>query len=353
VNQPGDKRLKFRHSSAFGTPLFIGIIISGGVGAAVFLPLIRLTQSMWIATAWLPFVFIPLWAFDSLYTKMQERYLIDEKCFKAYKKKILLWQIDWHETVEVKYVEIPGRSGCKGFDITYVRYGIKQQKTMHIKKGQAKMIESQFSKEIERKAKHLSSKQINIAIMISGSGTNMMAVIEAVKQGVLNAKVVLVVASSYRAEGAEKSRMLDIPTVVCPLDDYKSREKRDKAILKQLIENEVELVVLAGYLGILTDCLLDGFKGRIINIHPSLLPKHGGAGMYGLAVHKSVIDAGDKETGATVHYVGKEIDGGEIIMQRSIPVLSGDTPEILANRVLRKVEHGLLVDAIYKVITNC
>jgi len=204
-------------------------------------------------------------------------------------------------------------------------------------------------KAFEIALKALNTK-VNIAILVSGGGTNMMSVIEAIERRELNARIALVVASNHTAGAIAKAKVKKIPTEVCALSDYSSREERDQAILAHLKKHNVQLVVLAGYLGIVTNCLLDTYKGKIINIHPSLLPKHGGAGMHGLTVHESVIRAGDKITGATVHYVSAEIDGGDIILQRSLPVLDSDTPETLAKRVLEKVEHGLLVDAIDKIL---
>ena len=192
----------------------------------------------------------------------------------------------------------------------------------------------------------------NIAIMVSGSGTNMTAVIDAVERKELAANVVLVISSNHNAGAVGKARDKGIEAVVASVGDYGSREKRDEAVLDKLTKHRVDLVVLAGYLGIITDCLLDKYNNRIINIHPSLLPKHGGAGMHGLNVHKSVLEAGDSITGATVHYVGHEIDGGDIILQRSIAVSKNDTPQELAKRVLEKVEHGLLIDAIKIVLAK-
>jgi len=188
----------------------------------------------------------------------------------------------------------------------------------------------------------------NIAILVSGSGSNMTAVIEAVGRGEIPARVVLVVSSNKEAGAIEKARARGIPAIVCALADYGSREERDAAIIKALREHNAGLVVLAGYLGILTPQLIKEF--RIINIHPSLLPKHGGAGMYGIKVHESIIAAGDAVAGATVHFVTEEIDGGDIVMQRSCKVLPDDTAESLQKRVLETIEHKLLIDAIKKVI---
>ena len=197
-----------------------------------------------------------------------------------------------------------------------------------------------------------------IAILVSGSGSNMMAVIEAVEARALDARVVVVISSNSGAGALIKAKAHGIETVVCALEDtppditklHLRREARDGMIVSKLNETGAELVVLAGYLGILTPELINTYEGRIINIHPSLLPKHGGVGMYGINVHKSVIEAGDEVSGATVHYVVDDVDGGEIILQRECEVLPSDTPEILQQRVLNTVEHSLLVDAIRLVL---
>jgi len=192
----------------------------------------------------------------------------------------------------------------------------------------------------------------NIAILVSGSGTNMTAVIEAAERGEIPARVVLAVSSNKDAGAIDRARARGIPVEVCTLSDYASRDQRDEAIAAALRKYDVQLVVLAGYLGILTPVILKKYEGKIINIHPSLLPSHGGFRMFGLAVHESVIAAGDAVTGATVHYVGEKIDGGDIILQRSCPVVPGDTAESLQKKVLETIEHKLLVDAIKLVISK-
>lgn len=180
-----------------------------------------------------------------------------------------------------------------------------------------------------------------IAIFVSGSGSDMQSVIDAVKNGKINGKVVLVISNKSDIYALERARLCEIDSAVFKLKDFADHAERDGAILKKLLEYDIDLIVLAGYLSIVTEVLIKPFEGRIINIHPSLIPKHCGKGYYGLNVHKAVLEAGDKETGATVHYVDKGADTGKIIAQVKVPVLDGDTPEILQQRVLEQ-EHILL-----------
>lgn len=181
----------------------------------------------------------------------------------------------------------------------------------------------------------------NIAIFASGSGSDMQSIIDGVKAGQINGKVALVVANKYDIFALERAKKEGIPSIIFTLKDYGNHEDRDSAILEKLIEYEIDLVVLAGYLSIVTPIIIDKFRGRIINIHPSLIPKHCGVGYYGMRVHESVIKSGDKESGATVHFVDEGADTGEIIDRVVVPVLEGDTAESLQKRVLEE-EHKLL-----------
>lgn len=180
-----------------------------------------------------------------------------------------------------------------------------------------------------------------IAIFVSGSGSDMQSVIDAVNDGKINGKVVLIISNKSEVFALERANKLGIESAVFKLKDYADHADRDAAILKKLQEYDIDLIVLAGYLSIVTEVLIKPFEGRIINIHPSLIPKHCGKGYYGLKVHKAVLEAGDKETGATVHYVDEGADTGKIIAQVKVPVLDGDTPETLQQRVLEQ-EHILL-----------
>lgn len=187
-----------------------------------------------------------------------------------------------------------------------------------------------------------------IAIFVSGGGTDMQSVIDSIKRGEINGKVVLVIASKKGIYAIERAIKENIPYKVFPKDNYPSLDAMDDEILKVLNEYKIDLIVLAGYLNILTEKLVKSYDRKIINIHPSLIPKHCGKGYYGIRVHKSVIESGDTVSGATVHYVDENADTGEIIMQKTVPVYDTDTPEILQKRVL-ELEHRLLPEAVKKL----
>lgn len=193
-------------------------------------------------------------------------------------------------------------------------------------------------------------RKVRLAVLFSGGGTDFQSIIDGVKEGKINGEIVVSVCSNHKAHGIVRAKEAGIPCVELAKADFASFEERDRAILATLKKYDVELVVTAGYLGILSDFLLDEYKMRVVNIHPSLLPLHGGKGMYGLNVHREVIACGDKISGATVHFMDKNaIDGGEIIAQESLEVLSTDTPETLQERILNQIEHPLLVKTIGKL----
>lgn len=184
--------------------------------------------------------------------------------------------------------------------------------------------------------------RMKVGVLVSGSGTDLQSVIDA------GINVVRVISSKEGVYALERAAKAGIPSSSVTAGDYPDIKERMTAIADILEKDGVELVVLAGYLSILTKELLDRFPGRVINIHPALLPKFGGKGFYGLNVHKAVLDAGEKESGATVHFVNEGVDEGEIIMQVKVPVMEDDTPESLQARVLEK-EHELLPAAILKL----
>ncbi len=188
----------------------------------------------------------------------------------------------------------------------------------------------------------------NIAIFISGGGSDMQSVIDACQKNQINGKIVAVVANKSDIFGLERAKKHNIPTQVFELKNYTSTLERDQAIIQYLLPLNIDLIVLAGYLSILTPTLIEKYKGKIINIHPSLIPKHCGIGMYGLKVHKSVLQAKDKVSGATVHYVDEGADTGQIIAQEIVDVFEDDTPETLQARVLEK-EHILLPSVVAKL----
>ena len=188
----------------------------------------------------------------------------------------------------------------------------------------------------------------NIAVFASGSGSDMQSVIDSTLSGLIDGKVVAVVTNKEGIYAIERAIKHGIDHKTFTLKDYGDEVSRDKAIVEYLKGYDVDLIVLAGYLAIVTPTLVDEYEGRIINIHPSLIPKHCGKGMYGLNVHKSVIASGDKVSGCTVHYVDYGADTGSIIAQERVPVVEGDTPESLQARIL-KVEHVLLPNVVAKL----
>lgn len=185
-----------------------------------------------------------------------------------------------------------------------------------------------------------------IAVFISGSGSDMQSVIDGCESGYIDGKVVCVVASKEGIYGLERAEKHGIDSAVFALKDYdRDCVKRDEAIINYIAAHDVDLVVLAGYLGIVSEKLVSAYRGRMINIHPSLIPAHCGKGMYGLKVHASVLASGDKVSGVTVHYVDEGTDTGDIIVQQRVKVEEGDTPETLQARVL-ETEHQLLPYAV-------
>ena len=191
---------------------------------------------------------------------------------------------------------------------------------------------------------------IKISALVSGRGTNLQAVIDAVNNGnIPNAQMGIVISNKEDAYALERASQANIKTAVVSKKDFPDTEDFANELLRLLEEAETDIVVLAGYMSILSLKVIRAYKGRMINIHPSLIPKHCGVGYYGSKVHESVLASGDKESGATVHFVDdQEVDGGEIIIQKSVPVMPGDTPDDLAARVL-VIEHEILVEGINKV----
>ena len=185
----------------------------------------------------------------------------------------------------------------------------------------------------------------NIAVFASGSGSDMQSVIDACESGQINGKVVAVVASRPGVFALVRAAKHNIPSKVFSVKEYGSPEAKDSAIVEYLRPMGIDLIVLAGYLSIVSKPLLDVYEGRIINIHPSLIPRHCGKGMYGLHVHESVLASGDKVSGCTVHFVDSGTDTGKIIRQVTVPVEEGDTPETLQARVLVQ-EHKLLPQVV-------
>ncbi len=190
-----------------------------------------------------------------------------------------------------------------------------------------------------------------IAIFASGSGSDMQSVVDATLSGQVNGEVVALVTNKHDIFAIERAKKHSIDFKTFSLSDYKNNEDRDLAIVEYLKPYNIDLIVLAGYLAIVTPILVDKYEGRIINIHPSLIPNHCGKGMYGIKVHKSVIESGDSVSGCTVHYVDHGAYTGQIIKQVRVPVEEGDTPESLQARVLEQ-EHKLLPEVVAKLCEN-
>ena len=185
-----------------------------------------------------------------------------------------------------------------------------------------------------------------IAVLVSGGGTNLQSIIENIINGKLNCIIGAVIADRP-CYAIERAKEQEIEGILVDRKVYK--ERLFDEIDRILSYKKVDLIVLAGFLSILDSDFVNKWKNRIINIHPSLLPKHGGKGLYGIKVHESVIRSGDKESGCTVHYVDTGIDSGDIIIQAKVPVLPDDTPDALQKRVLVE-EHKILPLAINKII---
>ena len=185
-----------------------------------------------------------------------------------------------------------------------------------------------------------------ISVLVSGNGSNLQCIIDAVEDGrIANSKIVGVISSSENAYALERARQHEIPAAAVTKYEYADMRDRMDAILKILDGEHPDLIVLAGYLSILPAKVVEKYRGKIINIHPALLPKFGGKDFYGIHVHEAVLAAGEKESGATVHYVDEGVDTGKIILQEKVPVLPGDDPQTLRERVL-EIEHKILPEAI-------
>jgi phosphoribosylglycinamide formyltransferase-1 len=190
-------------------------------------------------------------------------------------------------------------------------------------------------------------KKLRVGVLASGGGTNLQAIIDACEAGRAEAEVVVVI-SDVQCGALERARKHGIAEHWLSRHDktrFPTREAFDAAVLERLQQHGVELVALAGYLRIMTPLLVEAFAGRMMNVHPALLPAFGGPGMWGHHVHQAVLDYGCKVSGATVHFVTLETDGGPIIVQEAAPVEEDDTPETLAARILPH-EHALLPKAV-------
>ena len=187
---------------------------------------------------------------------------------------------------------------------------------------------------------------VRIAVLVSGGGTNLQALMDGEQAGKLpHGQLVLVVSNQSGAYALERAKKAGIPTATLLKKELGSQEAFEQALLKLLREHNIQLVVLAGFLSILSKSFTDAYPQRILNIHPSLIPSFCGAGFYGLKVHEAALARGVKVTGATVHFVNEIPDGGQILAQKAVDILPGDTPELLQRRVMEQAEWLLLPEA--------
>lgn len=188
---------------------------------------------------------------------------------------------------------------------------------------------------------------LRVGVMVSGGGTNLQAILDSIDNGTIrNARVEAVISNNRNAYALERARNHGIEAVCVSPRDYESREQFNEALLEKVNEYQLDLIVLAGFLVAIPAAMIQRYRNRIINIHPSLIPSFCGVGYYGLKVHEAALKRGVKVTGATVHFVDEGTDTGPILLQRPVEVKEGDTPEILQRRVMEEAEWILLPKAI-------
>ena len=191
------------------------------------------------------------------------------------------------------------------------------------------------------------NKKTKIAVFVSGGGTNLQALIDASKRGEIpSGEIALVLASNDKAYALTRAAENNIPSAVVKRKDYENQIAYEEAVKAVLAENGIDMIVLAGFMTILSENFTSAYPKRIVNVHPSLIPSFCGEGFYGLRVHEAALEYGVKVTGATVHYVNEIPDGGEIILQKAVEILEGDTAEVLQKRVMEQAEWILLPQAV-------
>lgn len=192
--------------------------------------------------------------------------------------------------------------------------------------------------------------KVKIAVLCSGGGTNFQAILNAQEAGLIaHGEVGLLVSDSQTAYALERARRNGVKTAVADKKIFTDRKAREQEIMRLLAEYGAQLVVLAGFMTVLSGEFVKAYENAIINVHPALIPSFCGEGMYGLHVHEAVLARGVKVTGATVHYVNEVCDGGPIIAQKAVEVREGDTPELLQKRVMREAEWVILPEAVETV----
>lgn len=194
---------------------------------------------------------------------------------------------------------------------------------------------------------------MNIAVLVSGGGTNLQAIIDKIEnKTITNASISVVISNKKDAYALERAKKHGIKGMCISPKDFQDRAQFNEALLQALEDNHIDLVVLAGYLVIVPENVIQKYRNKIINIHPSLIPSFCGDGFYGLKVHEAVLARGNKVTGATVHFVDEGTDTGPIILQKAVYVQEGDTPEILQKRVMEEAEWNILPEAINLVAND-
>ena len=193
-------------------------------------------------------------------------------------------------------------------------------------------------------------EKARIAVLVSGGGTNLQALIDAQQSGIIQSgEICLVIANNPNAYALERAAKAGIPTRIITKKECGSQAAFEQGIKNALAENKIDLIVLAGFMSILSEDFTKDYPERILNVHPSLIPSFCGAGYYGLRVHEEALAYGVKVTGATVHFVNEIPDGGKIIFQKAVEIQEGDTPEILQKRVMEQAEWKILPAAVEKV----
>ncbi len=193
-------------------------------------------------------------------------------------------------------------------------------------------------------------RKARIAVLVSGGGTNLQALIDAEKSGILKSgEIAAVISNNPGAYALTRAADNGIPSFVITKKEYGNRENAEEKMISVLEENKIDLIILAGFMSILSERFTSKFDHRIINVHPALIPSFCGEGFYGLKVHEAALKKGVKVTGATVHFVNEIPDGGEIIMQKAVEVKDGDTPESLQQRVMKEAEWIILPQSAEKI----
>ena len=193
-------------------------------------------------------------------------------------------------------------------------------------------------------------RKMNIAVLVSGGGTNLQALIDAQKAGkIKNGEIKLVISNKTDAYALERAASVGIPTALVIKKDCGSQEAFEDTIMNRLEEYQIDVIVLAGFMAILSERFTSAYPRRILNVHPSLIPSFCGKGFYGLRVHEAALEKGVKVTGATVHFVNEIPDGGEIILQKAVKICKSDTPESLQARVMHQAEWIILPRAVEQV----